>query len=1578
MSGSHLSKDFFDLVKSIGESKSKQEEDRIIVNEVRTLKARFMEKNLTKKVIKESLIRLIYVEMLGHDASFAYVHAIQLTAAGDLMQKKVGYLTASLTLSPDDEFRFMLVNQMQRDLASANILEVSTALVALSKLITNEMIPALLPSVSKLLNHDQHVVRKKAVLALHRIYQLDPDAVAHMTEAFRRMLADKDPSVMAAALCLMHELMKEDPQSQKDLVASYVSILRQIVEHRLPKDFDYHRIPAPWIQIKLLKLLATLGENDQRTSEQMYSVLSECIKRANTGIYVGYAIIYECVRTVTTIYPNEHLLDAAAASIAKFIQSDSHNLKYLGVTGLAAIVRDHPRYAAEHQMVVLDCLEDPDETLKRKTLDLLFRMTNPVNAEVVVDKLVYFLKDAVDKFLRQDLVTRICQLAERFAPSNLWYIRTITKVFELGGDLVETEVAHNLLRLLAEGAGEGEGEEETDRLDEEMRREACEIFLDNFERPILPDILLRVMFWTLGEYAFLMGAEMVPEVLEVICEAGSRQGMSPDTRGYAVSAVMKMCAQLGKLPPDAADLIDKYSGSLDVDLQQKCYEFRELARNMDTMTAVLPVDASCEDLAEPDFGFLDGFVQEAIANGAEEYNPPTQDEEAALEYDDDDYTARPMAVREEPSLKYDAYEKPAPPSHFVGESTSVAAASAGTYNPDGSRGPSGAATGGGPAASGLNLSGVKSVWGSSGYAGSLPAPGGSGASAAAAAAAASAPDGMPTSIAIPDHPPPVTAPPERQQTPPPSIVQAAPEPPKPKEPTERERQAAALFGGVTSSAPAPARASSRRKPGAGLQRNSSSSSSSSTQPPAAAAPQPPQPSPVDLLGFDGFDASAGASSPAQQDQATLDLLSVLDDSSPAAAAAAAPGPAPVEDLMGGPVEVAAAPPSKPYAPLQINTQEFGQRWVSTPGEVKVTSNFAQAQSVHDMVGTLTAALGLHSVEVIAQTEEAIFAGTDAQTGADVLVHCKRRSSPATMADLTVRAASPPVAQALVQHCRRRESADVSVRCGGQRRCRPGEAQSEMRRAGVLRRISTKTRKPSNSRSTLAKWKSFAATGGSRRRLLEKSDGDAVVGSAKAGGTDGEVEVRLEELRRKLVDLQKQGENEQRDVRNDIMAMNVVSGVVAAVAATMTLVVETGRGRESVLFIGMLTIWFLHGQMRILEALARTVKLEEAGQSDSGQAADKRLTARVMSSGEEVVAPEIQADVALVAKRTSISEKLGSPVKVLCAPVKRKKAFFPNKRRGNRRLHSAKIPSGVVVPDPTASQEGPLAISERSRHFVKTTQEMNAITLLRKRLENVSGKEQLKFPLDLSDMSLFTFVKSTDLNVDLAEKMFRRTLAWRKSRKPEVCYADLERAPHPVTSKYMTGTWAKWDKDGAPVMYDRIGQLDLPNLMRTVEPVHIENFHIWKQETHNRLLEEAEARTGRPHHQVVVLLDMQGLSFMKHFNRNALNIVKVCVQIDSQHYPERLKKMVIFNAGACFASIWNVVRHFLDPRTCEKIKIFKNVPSDYLLTLIDKENLPKALGGDLVDPVDGHPYCPSLINPGGPIPKTVPRLPKTKT
>jgi AP-4 complex subunit epsilon-1 len=63
--------------------------------------------------------------------------------------------------------------------------------------------------------------------------------------------------------------------------------LRQIIDHKLPQDYEYHRIPAPWIQIRLLKLLAVLGKDDKTSSEAMYDVLKEVMRRAEGIPQIG-------------------------------------------------------------------------------------------------------------------------------------------------------------------------------------------------------------------------------------------------------------------------------------------------------------------------------------------------------------------------------------------------------------------------------------------------------------------------------------------------------------------------------------------------------------------------------------------------------------------------------------------------------------------------------------------------------------------------------------------------------------------------------------------------------------------------------------------------------------------------------------------------------------------------------------------------------------------------------------------------------------------------------------------------------------------------------------------------------------------------------------------------------------------------------------------------------------------------------------------------------------------------------------------------------------------------------------------
>ena len=57
------------------------------------------EQGVPKKKQKELVVRSMYVEMLGQDASFAYLKAVELCASTNISQKRVGYLAGKLSTS---------------------------------------------------------------------------------------------------------------------------------------------------------------------------------------------------------------------------------------------------------------------------------------------------------------------------------------------------------------------------------------------------------------------------------------------------------------------------------------------------------------------------------------------------------------------------------------------------------------------------------------------------------------------------------------------------------------------------------------------------------------------------------------------------------------------------------------------------------------------------------------------------------------------------------------------------------------------------------------------------------------------------------------------------------------------------------------------------------------------------------------------------------------------------------------------------------------------------------------------------------------------------------------------------------------------------------------------------------------------------------------------------------------------------------------------------------------------------------------------------------------------------------------
>lgn len=610
------------LIRGITELTSKHEEEKLIQHELVSIKDQVSSPNTSMRQMKEAMVRAIYCEMLGYEASFSYIHAIKLAQQGSILDKRVGYLAVSLFLNERHELLLLLVNTVLKDLQSTNLIEVCMALTVVSQMFPKDMIPAILPLVEEKLNHPKEIIRRKAVLALYKFYLIAPNQVQHIHNKFRKALCDKDPGVMSASLHIYQQMIKENSEVYKDLTMSFVAILKQVVGGKLPMDFNYHSVPAPWLQIQLLRILSLLGKNDQSTSEIMYEVLEESLRRAEINHNITYAILYECVKCIYTIYPKTELLEKAAKCIGNFVLSSKINLKYLGLKALTYVVQEDPKLALQHQMTIIECLDHPDVIIKRETLELLFRITNAQNVTVIVEKMLDFLLVNKDDYTTIDLVGKVAEIAERYAPDNEWFIETMNKVFSLGGDMMQPDIPNSFLKLLSEGF---DSEEE----DSKLRLFAVDSYISLLEGEPgkLPQRFLQVISWVLGEYSHLSTDHDPARVMTLLAKLLDMRQTSSETKTWILVAVTKLCEGEASVSI-AQSVCESHNSCMDTVLRQRAHELQLLGQDSALRARVLPLHTGSEPLeVDSSLSFLDAFVSEALAAGAAPYKPPHQRQE---------------------------------------------------------------------------------------------------------------------------------------------------------------------------------------------------------------------------------------------------------------------------------------------------------------------------------------------------------------------------------------------------------------------------------------------------------------------------------------------------------------------------------------------------------------------------------------------------------------------------------------------------------------------------------------------------------------------------------------------------------------------------------------------------------------------------------------------------------------------------------------------------------------------------------------------------------------------------------------
>jgi len=354
-----------------------------------------------------------------------------------------------------------------------------------------------------------------------------------------------------------------------------VRTLKGLASSGYAPEHDVTGVTDPFLQVKILRLLRVLGRGDAEISEQINDILAQVATNTDSSKNVGNSILYEAVLTILDIEADSGLRVLGVNILGKFLSNRDNNIRYVALNTLIKVVAIEPNAVQRHRNTILECLRDPDISIRRRALDLSFTLINESNVRVLIRELLAFLEVADNEF-KPIMTSQIGIAADRFSPNKRWHVDTMLRVLSLAGNYVKEQILSSFIRLIATTP--------------ELQTYAVQKLYASLKKDITQESLTLAGAWCIGEYgeALLRGGqyeeeELVQEVKEneVVDLFSSILNSSYATQiatEYIITSLMKLSTRLSD--PAQVDrirrILQNNSASLDVEVQQRAVEYGNL------------------------------------------------------------------------------------------------------------------------------------------------------------------------------------------------------------------------------------------------------------------------------------------------------------------------------------------------------------------------------------------------------------------------------------------------------------------------------------------------------------------------------------------------------------------------------------------------------------------------------------------------------------------------------------------------------------------------------------------------------------------------------------------------------------------------------------------------------------------------------------------------------------------------------------------------------------------------------------------------------------------------------------------
>ncbi|RXG60790.1 AP-4 complex subunit epsilon-1 [Armadillidium vulgare] len=554
---------------------SKHEEEDVVKVEYQEWLRQASHHDTKNEVIANYLCRSLIAFSRGHYFTNLHINAINLTQSDKLYQKRIGYLYISRTMAPGSDLTVLLVNTVQRDLSSFNVLQVSMGLSLIPVIMSTDVVSIISSCIIPCLNHQQ----------------------AHSVIDKNRRFSDE------IAKCASH-------------------ILLQATTGNLSQHYNVGSIRAPFVQVQMLRAIRNMSTEMWNPPDEIFRALESVLQQPWGGRNLTlYMTLLEAVETVVCLPRKDELVSLSLKIILGFLKSSLIDFKYLGIKALGSIFKTLEDMLTEaHLNAVLECLDTSNQMLQSKTIKLMCSMANKSNYQPICVTLMEFAFKTNNPVTQDLVMNYLSDILKRIDPDIPWCISFLTPLVS------SSDPKPNILQAIeicvCKGMKRHKTEEEVERI-----IFSCKKLFDSLLKENVCESKLRTVAYILNLFLefepktvnITFVNSFIDKIVEHIEDFNSECDVILQCL-FNFAVILPECLDRGKLVLQM--FLDKKGIKLNVKVREKLLLLKEISLTKKVYERKKSIESGSHKM-DITLSFCDEWVVKSLEKGATVYKPFT-------------------------------------------------------------------------------------------------------------------------------------------------------------------------------------------------------------------------------------------------------------------------------------------------------------------------------------------------------------------------------------------------------------------------------------------------------------------------------------------------------------------------------------------------------------------------------------------------------------------------------------------------------------------------------------------------------------------------------------------------------------------------------------------------------------------------------------------------------------------------------------------------------------------------------------------------------------------------------------------